>query len=102
MLSCILLFLREKRRKRKNGDDVVQPRYVYVLSDVHNDVIKLAKMLKIIDFDNEKDALYVLGDIFDRGEYPLQTYELIRTHQFQGRMTCHPAFIASREIMTVG
>ena len=90
MLSCILLFLREKRRKRKNGDDVVQPRYVYVLSDVHNDVIKLAKMLKIIDFDNEKDALYVLGDIFDRGEYPLQTYELIRTHQFQGENDLSP------------
>ena len=39
---------------------------IYVMSDIHGMYEKYEKMLKQIDF-SEKDTLYVLGDIVDRG-----------------------------------
>ena len=39
---------------------------VYTISDIHGDLIKLNKMLELIDFSSE-DHLYVLGDVIDRG-----------------------------------
>ncbi len=39
----------------------------YVMSDIHGDYGKYRRMLEAIDF-GEKDKLFVLGDIIDRGE----------------------------------
>lgn len=38
---------------------------VYVLSDVHGDYEKYRKMMDRIELDEEKDTLYVLGDVLD-------------------------------------
>ncbi len=38
----------------------------YVLSDIHNDNLRLKKMLEKISFSTD-DHLFVLGDLFDRG-----------------------------------
>lgn len=38
----------------------------YVISDIHNDNLRLKKMLNKITFSSE-DHLFVLGDLFDRG-----------------------------------
>nr|MCR5735353.1 metallophosphoesterase [Lachnospiraceae bacterium] len=39
----------------------------YAIADIHNDRIRLEKMLKKIGFSDE-DRLYVIGDVFDRCE----------------------------------
>ena len=39
----------------------------YVMSDIHGDYDKFKKMMKKINFNTEKDKLYVLGDAIDRG-----------------------------------
>lgn len=48
----------------------------YVISDIHGCYKEFIKMLKIINF-NEKDNLYILGDIFDRGSEPLKIFDYI-------------------------
>lgn len=48
----------------------------YVMSDIHNDYYSLNKMLEIINF-GENDRLFLLGDLFDRGNYnpsPVDVY----------------------------
>ena len=39
---------------------------VYVMSDVHNDFDNFKKMLRQIQF-SDKDTLFILGDLFDKG-----------------------------------
>ena len=41
----------------------------YVLADIHNDYSKFDGMLKTVRFDRFKDHLYIIGDLFDRGNY---------------------------------
>lgn len=43
---------------------------VYVCSDLHGQINKFNKMLKIVEF-SENDILYILGDIVDRGPAPI-------------------------------
>ena len=43
---------------------------IYVMSDIHGDLAKFNKMLKLINFSKD-DHLYVLGDMVDRGDYPI-------------------------------
>lgn len=43
----------------------------YVISDIHGDYERYKAMLKQINF-SEKDTLYVLGDVVDRGEHGMQ------------------------------
>lgn len=42
----------------------------YVISDIHGEYKKYVDMLKKIDF-SDNDTLYVLGDVVDRGEQPV-------------------------------
>lgn len=42
----------------------------YVISDIHGEYEKYAEMLKKINF-SDSDTLYVLGDVVDRGERPV-------------------------------
>lgn len=39
----------------------------YVMSDLHGTYTEFMKMLDLIDFNKEKDKLFILGDIVDRG-----------------------------------
>lgn len=48
----------------------------YVMSDLHGRYDKFLKMLELINFSKE-DELYILGDIFDRGEEPIKILEYI-------------------------
>lgn len=40
----------------------------YVMSDIHGDYERYMQMLEAIDLDEERDTLYVLGDVIDFGE----------------------------------
>lgn len=44
----------------------------YVISDIHGQFELFMNMLKKIDLKDE-DTLYVLGDVIDRGPYPIRT-----------------------------
>ena len=40
----------------------------YVISDIHGDFERYEKMLDLINFDEERDVLFVLGNTLDFGE----------------------------------
>lgn len=46
----------------------------YVMSDIHGEYEKYLKMLELIQF-SEQDNLFILGDIADRGEKPVEVYQ---------------------------
>ena len=50
---------------------------IYVMSDIHGEYDKFIKMLDLIKFSSN-DKLYILGDVFDRGERPLDIIDYIR------------------------
>lgn len=52
----------------------------YVMSDIHGMYDKFIEMLDLIKF-KEDDELYILGDIFDRGEKPLEILDYIISHK---------------------
>lgn len=49
----------------------------YVMSDIHGMYDKFISMLEQINFSSN-DQLYILGDILDRGDKPLETIDYIR------------------------
>lgn len=51
----------------------------YVVSDIHGMYDKFTQMLQLINFTKE-DELYILSDIFDRGEQPIDILEHIIAH----------------------
>lgn len=48
----------------------------YVMSDLHGRYDKFLEMLNLIEF-KDTDELYILGDIFDRGNQPIEILEHI-------------------------
>lgn len=50
------------------------------MSDLHGCYDKFIKMLEKIEF-KDTDELYILGDIFDRGDKPLQILDYIISHK---------------------
>lgn len=50
----------------------------YVISDLHGEYDDFLKMIKLIDLKST-DTLFVLGDVFDRGRYPISILKLIMT-----------------------
>lgn len=52
---------------------------VYVVSDIHNDADGFIELIKVISFSKE-DILIIDGDIFDRGEKPVELYFEILKH----------------------
>lgn len=52
----------------------------YVISDIHGCYDKFIDMLDLIEF-KESDELYVCGDIFDRGDKPLEILDYILNHK---------------------
>jgi len=53
---------------------------VYVISDIHNDRTNFITMLSMIHFDDKIDEMYILGDIFDRGNEAVELYFEILKH----------------------
>ena len=53
---------------------------IYVMSDIHGKYDKFIKMLELIEF-SESDELYILGDIFDRGENSILIFDYVLTHK---------------------
>lgn len=53
---------------------------IYVMSDLHGEYEKFVDMLIKINF-TEKDELYILGDVIDRGYNPLAIIEYIVCHK---------------------
>lgn len=54
-------------------------RNVYVVSDIHNDVTGFKELLDKIAFSKD-DLLIINGDIFDRGDEPVDLYFEILKH----------------------
>lgn len=52
----------------------------YVISDLHGNYTKFLELLTTISF-SEKDELYIIGDLFDRGKNPIKLYEYIKQHK---------------------
>lgn len=52
----------------------------YVMSDLHGCYDKFIKMLDTIEF-KDTDKLYILGDIFDRGDKSLEILDYIINHK---------------------
>lgn len=52
----------------------------YIMSDIHGCYNEFIKMLKIINF-TDMDELYIIGDIFDRGDEPLKILDYIVNHK---------------------
>ena len=51
----------------------ISDKNVYVISDIHNDADGFIALLQVIGF-SPKDILIIDGDIFDRGEKPVELY----------------------------
>lgn len=78
-------------------DLVVQNKRVYVISDIHNDADGFQAILKKIDFSPE-DILIINGDIFDRGEKPVELYfEILKYSNIYVIQGNHDVWVA-REI----
>lgn len=69
--------------------------YTYCIADIHNDYDSFVRMLKLIQF-SEKDKMYIVGDIFDRGEKPLELYYEILKYEKNIICLCgnHDAWVA--------
>lgn len=52
----------------------------YVISDIHGEYKKFIALLEKINF-REKDTLYVLGDVVDRGAEPIKMLQYMMTRQ---------------------
>lgn len=51
----------------------------YVMSDIHGQYNEYQKMIKLINL-KEKDILYILGDVIDRGPHPIQILQDMMKH----------------------
>lgn len=73
-------------------------RYVYVVSDIHNDASSFKELLDKIAFSTD-DLLIINGDIFDRGNEPLDLYfEILKHSNIQVVQGNHDVWLA-REIL---
>lgn len=57
----------------------LQNRNVYVVSDIHNEADSFKELLQQINFSPD-DYLIIAGDLFDRGDKPLELYFEILKH----------------------
>lgn len=51
----------------------------YVTSDIHGRLDRLKKLIETIEL-RENDILYIIGDLVDRGEKPIETIEFVMNH----------------------
>lgn len=55
-----------------------------VVGDVHGCGQELLKLLENLRFPRQRDRLIFVGDLFDRGQFPVVVLETILTHQRDG------------------
>ncbi len=48
----------------------------YCISDIHGEYEKFVEILELIQLGGD-DTLYIIGDVFDRGEHPVKTLQKI-------------------------
>lgn len=73
-------------------------RYIYVVSDIHNDASGFKELLDKIAFSKD-DLLIINGDIFDRGDEPVDLYfEILKHSNIQVVQGNHDVWLA-REIL---
>jgi len=53
----------------------------FIVGDVQGCISSLKKLLKKINFSNDSDRLFFLGDVVNRGENNLETMKFILSHQ---------------------
>lgn len=71
---------------------------VYVISDIHNDADGFKELLRQIGFTSE-DILIINGDVFDRGEKPVELYfEILKYPNIYIIQGNHDVWVA-REIL---
>ncbi len=51
----------------------------YIISDIHGDLRSFKKILKEIEFNEQKDFLIINGDVLDRGEQGINTLFIVKT-----------------------
>lgn len=49
---------------------------IYVTSDIHGNLDRLKRLIKEIEL-SKKDTLYIIGDLVDRGEEPIEVIEYV-------------------------
>ena len=49
---------------------------LYLMSDIHGDLKNFKRLLKNIDFN--MDILVILGDVLDKGNKPMEAFNLVR------------------------
>ena len=77
-------------------------RNVYVVSDIHNNADGFKRLLKKIQF-NENDLLIIDGDIFDRGDKPVELYfEILKYPNIQVIQGNHDVWVARQIIEQFG
>lgn len=54
----------------------------YVMSDIHGDYEHFLDMLDEVDFDEDKDVLYIIGDVIDRGTENLEMLDFCMEHSW--------------------
>lgn len=59
---------------------------LYLISDIHGDVISFKKMLKKISFDSATDQMIVMGDIFDWNDEGIPLLEFMSDYLVDGSM----------------
>lgn len=54
---------------------------IYVTSDIHGEYDLFIKLLDKIKFNHEEDAIYILGDVVDRGNGSIKTLQYIEQNK---------------------
>ncbi|MCB6603809.1 metallophosphoesterase, partial [Erysipelatoclostridium ramosum] len=52
-------------------------RRIIAISDIHGNLPVLKKLLRKVAFDPEKDELFLVGDLLEKGPYNLETLPYI-------------------------
>ena len=58
----------------------------YLVSDLHGDLKKFKKLLKKIKFKTDKDKMYILGDVLDRGKDSIELLLYVKEFVEEGSM----------------
>ena len=51
-------------------------KHTYVIGDIHGEAEQLKMLLQKMDLKAE-DEMYVLGDVVDRGQYPMEALQIL-------------------------
>ena len=55
-------------------------KHTYVIGDIHGEAEQLKMLLQKMDLKAE-DEMYVLGDVVDRGKYPMEALQILMSLQ---------------------